>query len=283
MGIGKLLISAGAMKAGTSYLYKMLERHPRIETTPVKEIHYFAHVHTTIRLLDDPARMHNLKNYVYFLEASSSVSDASRNLQFFDRYLRPTIDDVWYENLFLSGEDSYKADFSNMVSVLPEEGLRHMRTIAGELRVLYLMRDPLARLWSHVKFHAAVNNELGRLNAFRRDEFSAYFEATGAAAHGRYALNLTRMRSQIDTDCLKVIYFEDLIHAPQRELDLIFDFLGLAPLHFDDSDLWTVHNPGPEGRMPAAFLDAARALLVPEQIRLEEAGIGFHSRWQRLD
>jgi len=43
--INNLFLSVGAMKAGTTWLYKQLQYHPEIYFTPEKEIHYFANKH----------------------------------------------------------------------------------------------------------------------------------------------------------------------------------------------------------------------------------------------
>ena len=36
----RLFLSIGAMKAGTTWLYSLLESHPQIQFTPEKEIHF---------------------------------------------------------------------------------------------------------------------------------------------------------------------------------------------------------------------------------------------------
>lgn len=44
---GNLFLSIGAMKAGTTWLYAVLERHPALHFTPEKELHvssiFFGH------------------------------------------------------------------------------------------------------------------------------------------------------------------------------------------------------------------------------------------------
>ena len=42
--IENLFVCVGAQKAGTTWLARVLEDHPEIFMTPVKEIHYFDHV-----------------------------------------------------------------------------------------------------------------------------------------------------------------------------------------------------------------------------------------------
>jgi hypothetical protein len=48
---GNLFLSIGAMKAGTTWLYAVLERHPALHFTPEKELHYFYHRYVNDRHL----------------------------------------------------------------------------------------------------------------------------------------------------------------------------------------------------------------------------------------
>ncbi len=59
--VRNLLLSIGAMKSATSLLYMQLRGHPRIAAVPLKEVHYFAHHHTSFDLLGFPDRLNRLR------------------------------------------------------------------------------------------------------------------------------------------------------------------------------------------------------------------------------
>jgi hypothetical protein len=44
-----IFLNIGAIKSGTSWLAKQLEDHSEIFLTPLKEIDYFAHIHSPIQ------------------------------------------------------------------------------------------------------------------------------------------------------------------------------------------------------------------------------------------
>ena len=49
------------MKAGTTWLYSLLERHPQIHFTPEKEIHFLAHHYLDKKHLLEEHRQHRAK------------------------------------------------------------------------------------------------------------------------------------------------------------------------------------------------------------------------------
>ena len=57
----RLFLSIGAMKAGTTWLYSILERHPDIHFTPEKEIHFLAHYYLNKKHLTDKHRLHRAR------------------------------------------------------------------------------------------------------------------------------------------------------------------------------------------------------------------------------
>jgi hypothetical protein len=55
--LDNLFIGAGAMKAGTTWLYSLLETHPEIYFSYEKEIHYFYAAYVRREVLSDHARL----------------------------------------------------------------------------------------------------------------------------------------------------------------------------------------------------------------------------------
>jgi hypothetical protein len=50
-------------------------------------------------------------------------------------------------------------DFTPAYSILPAKLMAPILQLGDQLKVLYLIRDPLARLWSHVRMHASRTSE----------------------------------------------------------------------------------------------------------------------------
>ena len=74
-----LFLSAGAMKAGTTWLYRVLERHPELYFTPEKEIHYFYHRFVDSSILSETRRLTEAKNrYIFRFEPQTANIDRIR-------------------------------------------------------------------------------------------------------------------------------------------------------------------------------------------------------------
>jgi hypothetical protein len=97
--IDDIFPSIGAMKAGTSWLAKQIEDHPEIYITPVKEVHYFAHMHSPIKILDKNGRIEAIKTYVAWTNADIDMNKLKEDLAWFDSYLDDNINDAVLQSI----------------------------------------------------------------------------------------------------------------------------------------------------------------------------------------
>ena len=165
-----LFLGVGAMKAGTTWLYAVLDRHPELFFTFEKEIHYFHHAYLGSDVLREQRRLENARNrYTVFNPSVARAAAARNRLRWTANYLDGPVDDIWYRNLFVyRNAEQYCCDFSNLYALLDETAWRRVVGIADRLRVLYTLRDPVKRLWSHIKFHLQITGELARLDDWKK-------------------------------------------------------------------------------------------------------------------
>lgn len=227
---GNLFLSIGAMKAGTTWLYAVLSRHPELHFSPEKEIHYFYHRYVNKGLLDDKARMENARNrYILrFDPEKTNVLRVRENLRWVAAYLDSPVDDFWYSNLFnLRHQQTYNCDFSNLNAHLPAAVWPRIQKDCDKLRVLYTMRDPVKRLWSHTKFHLQFSNELDKLDSWGPKQFENFIRSKHIWDNAEYGAVLRRMREGLEKENYKVLFYENL-HADQMgTLREIEEFLGI--------------------------------------------------------
>lgn len=284
MKIDNLFLSAGAMKAGTSWLFKQLEDHPDILSTPIKEIHYFSHTHTNSGLLDYNARIQTLKSYVSWLSTSDRIERIRRDLRWFEFYVDEPIDDAWFVSLFSNrGPQKYWAEFSNMLGTLSDAAWEHVVSLATNVKVVYTLREPLSRLWSHARFHHAFNNAGSDLSSWSKDDFCRYLESDDIVSHGRYADNIARMRKHLSSEQLLICFFESFRSDPLGQLVDIERFLRISHKYYNPQELQRVHNPSPQVPMPSSFIEAARHYVMPELEKLASIGIRIPESWRALD
>jgi len=280
---GNLFLSVGAMKAGTTWLYAVLNSHPELFFTPEKELHYFYHRYVDDTLLSEKRRLTEAKNrYLYRFDPDVANIDTIRtNLHWVAAYLSRPVDDLWYRSLF-SGRrrERYGCDFSNLYALLPTEAWQRIERDCTQLRVLYTLRHPVKRLWSHVKFHLQFTKQIDKLGSWTPEEFNAFVRQDFMWTNAEYGRNLRMMKAGVSADALKVLFYEDL-HADQAGmLAQIEEFLGLTRHTYLDAVLNRKVNTSIEHKMPDFFPD----LFAEDVARIigewEEEGLQIPQSWR---
>ncbi|MBD3665154.1 sulfotransferase [Sulfitobacter sp. TSTF-M16] len=223
------------MKAGTTWLYAVLARHPQLHFALEKEIHYFYHRYVNSGQLNEAQRKQAVaQRYLKRINPEQSNIDSVRhNLHWICNYLDRPVDDFWYRNLFLMRDhEKYACDFSNLNAHLPQEAWPQISSKCDTLRVLYTMRDPIKRLWSHAKFHLQVTNQLDVLDTWGPRDFDKFVRQNHIWMNAEYGKVLRNLKGGLEPDMLKVIFYED-IHADQRGmLRQIEEFLDVPPFNY---------------------------------------------------
>lgn len=253
---GHLFLSAGAMKAGTTWLYSVLEQHPQLHFTPEKELHYFYHHYVDDRQLSDRARLRLAKDrYLERFDPERANPDRIRaNLHWVAAYLSRPVDDLWYRGLFTRPRgELYACDFSNLYAHLPKEAWPRIRASCSQLRVIYTMRHPVKRLWSHVKFHLQVTGQLDKLPHWSADEIEAFMRRDFIWSNAEYGAALRRMRAGLPEECVLPLFYEDMRNTPLPVMRRIEDFLGLAPASYPAELIERQVNASASIAMPAFF------------------------------
>lgn len=261
------LICVGATKAGTSWLYDHLARHPECYLRSVKELHYF----------DPPEsglpRMQMRANQSEIARLTARLSDVGpdqavrmrrriADMTAWNAVLDRGMDDLdAYRGYLTDGRTSQRlvADVTPSYALLPVPTLRRMAEVAAEVRILYLMRDPVARLWSHVRMlaerEAKPGQDLCALAAARMDRALSgddlYF-----GGRGDYRSSLDRLRAALQPAHLLAMFTEDLMTAPG--LARLWAWLGIGPGPVDFEN--RVHE-GVRLPLSATHRDRARKVL----------------------
>ena len=279
---GKLFLSIGAMKAGTTWLYAVLNRHPALHFTLEKEIHYFYHKYVNNRHLSEQRRLQSAKDrYLFRFNPEDAKIDRIRNnLHWVANYLQRPVDDFWYRNLFnLRDSEEWSCDFSNLHAFVPPEGFSQIAASCDELRVLYTMRHPLKRLWSHTKFHLQMTGNLHHLDEWGPEDFEEFVRLPHIWNNAEYGAVLRRMRDGLAPDQRMTIFYEDL-HADQRgTLKSIEDFLGISHFKYPQPLLErrfteSVSHPMPDF-FPELFADDIKR--IKSEVQAE--GFTLPSNW----
>lgn len=277
-----LFLSVGAMKAGTTWLYAVLEHHPKLYFSMEKEIHYFYYKYVDKVVLTEQRRLSNAKaRYIdRFDPDKANIERVRQNLHWVSAYLQNPVDDYWFRNIFhMRQHHEWACEFSNLNALLPTEAWPQINDQCAKLRVLYTMRDPLKRLWSHTKFHLQVTNRLDRLNTWGPKDFNRFIRQPHIWDNAEYGRALRSLKAGLPSENLMVTFYED-IHADQRgQLKRIEDFLGVENFDYPQNVLERRFTEGVKHEMPDFFVDlvAEDVSRIRDEVRAE--GYSLPEKW----
>lgn len=151
------------------------------------------------------------------------------------------------------------ADVTPSYALLPVDRLRTMAALMPDVRFIYLMRDPVARLWSHVRMSAWRQHGDPAKNAEVVFNAALAGQQTDVTDRGDYQSALARLDAAIDPSRLLVMFQEVLMTVPG--VQRLCAFLGISGCEVDFSR--RVHA-GPRLAMTQDQLMRARLTLRPQ-------------------
>jgi hypothetical protein len=205
------LFVIGAMKSGTTSLHEYLNTHPQIAMSSWKEPAFFVE-ELTLRRGED-----------------------------------------WYLSLFKNDEAyRYIGESSTHYTRLPVfQGVaERLYRFNPDARLIYIMRNPFERTVSHY-WHNTQMRDFKHGGGEPRPLLRAVKEDPQYLAFGDYATQLEPYIERFGRNALYALTFEELVQDPQRQLNHIYQWLGLPPHPLGGQGV-QAHNQRPKGITGAA-------------------------------
>ncbi len=142
------LLGVGAHKAGTTWLHYYLDHHPQVYMSPIKEMHFFG-------CRFEPE---NAWPYTRFRrrlrERKAQTGGKGRTFAALRARLRMGGDMKAYRRFFRWRVQDQRAfgEITPAYALLDTKELEFIRSRFETVRVIFLMRNPVDRLWSHMRF-----------------------------------------------------------------------------------------------------------------------------------
>jgi len=225
-------IGLGAQRAGTTWLATYFAQHPSIFMSPIKELHYFdALWRPDLMGRRSLAYLEELQELVagLDLEEVRDRSDRWRHTQ----QLARRLDMVGggheaYLEYFSSqvGEEAVAAEITPSYSVLDAGHLREIRSLHRRVKVIYIMRNPIDRVWSLLRHRE-------RKGGFKLDrDFDATITSPGVMERSDYAHTLAALDAAFPPEDVFIGFYERLFN--ETSIRSLCRFLGIphepAPL-----------------------------------------------------
>jgi hypothetical protein len=217
----------GAQRSGTSWLHFVLRQHSQCWLPPVKELHYF-----------DKPRINrgclSLKEWRRTWMAAASLDP------WLLRYWFGSRSDGWYAGLFEKARHKGRivGEITPAYAVLGEDAFRRIRRLNPNVKLVFVMRDPVERAWS------AANNAFNksRVDGDRTEAtlLTRVLSSRGTALRSSYTVTISRLEQVFPTEQVHYCFFDDLRERPASFIDAILTFLGADP-----SELSRIKLSGP--------------------------------------
>ena len=236
-------IGIGAMRSGTSWLRRNLNRHPEIWMAEPKELHFFDR-HFGERKRGWLPEEHEAK-----IRYGESFVDAPSGL---------TV-----------------GEFTPAYAVLEPAMIARVRRWIPEAKLLFIMRDPVARAWSHArkdfaKYWAKDGQTLAEATV---DDLRAFFESPDVASRGDYVACLRAWLEHFPREQIWTGFMEDVAAGEEPAvLTSVFEFLGVdsTGIGIDQEEAKKVVNPRPQVAMPEGLRDFLAESLYQQNDALGE-------------
>ncbi len=269
----------GAQKAGTTWLHRNLQAHSQIWMPKEKELHYFDEklgAETSLRsklwgerAMDERWRRQVRRQMGRY--SKFSASDIAWDL----RYFLGSWNDDWYASLFAQGKGKTVGETTPDYSLLGRKQIAHVHEIMPEVKIVFLMRNPIERAWSQSLMDVRERN----IEDVTDEEFYRHFESKRSRMFSDYLRTLENWGAFFPERQIFVGFLEDVHFYPNRLLARVYRFLKVDPSADYRVIRRKIHSRDVE-TMPTrlavglaeSYLEGARAL--------EERFGGYASFWR---
>lgn len=262
-----VVIGIGAQKGGTSWLHYFLKHHPQCSMSPIKEVHYFDCIEFGRH--DFMAKAVEKQHDTVFgspqttekLIAPMTVEDAREWLTAWsDLMTHRSVDASAYINYLLKGSDDARVvgEVTPAYAMLSADSFREMHGVAANTKLIFLMRDPVSRLWSNLRMRAKKRAQTPEdMLAHTLADFAKIQAGgiKGVAWRSDYRTTLDNLKATLPAQDVHVDFFETLFDGGASR---ICKFLGIddfeAPVETNVNEGIKIDLPQQLGRQMFQWL-----------------------------
>jgi hypothetical protein len=156
-----------------------------------------------------------------------------KEVRFFDIHWR-RCDINWYLDRFSGNSAQFSGEATPSYALLPNYAIELIRLLNPQLKLIFIMRDPTARAWSHMK-HNFINREANFAlspvgDRFEdldiRSQFENFIHDYPLSA-GDYAGALARWSRCFPRSQFHIMFFDEIQTDPESCLRKVFRFIGV--------------------------------------------------------
>ena len=217
---------------------------------------------------------------------------AIKEVKFFSSYFK-WLDLAWYLDHFAPAGDRLTGEASPTYALLPVERIRFLQLLNPDLKLIFLMREPVARAWSHARHccrfqEANFAEHDGQIKAAGEDQWRANFAHDWTTGSGDYLGQLRRWLSVFPREQVYLGFLETIYSEPGKLLREVFSFLDVdSSIELASFPVHSKINEGLPGHLPPALRESVASLLLPRTRELidflrQHCGLEPPIQWQMM-
>lgn len=274
---GPTFLVIGAQKSGTTWLHQNLQAHPAIWLPPEKELHFFDERIASELTLRDRVRGDSPEAQRWRRQVNRQVKRLRedrgrwRLAPWYARYFLGSGDVDWYRGLFARAGDRLAGEVTPDYSILDQPQVDEVARTFPDLRIVFIVRNPIERLWSHAQMQERLSGrdaEAGVLRMLDTDRPRSY---------GDYLTTLRRWGRAFGDERIWLGFMEDVANHPRAVLNGVTDHLG-APRHDRYPKAGRAVHKGGNESIPRDVATRLAEGLV-DDVAAMASHLGGHARW----
>ncbi len=255
--MAKAFIGIGAQKSGTSWLGKYLNSHPEVYIGPIKELHFFDRYKDTQQEYKIHLRHFSdtLSDLAFTLNIANLKKDKNRFNKIGSIYhiLKMSLDENLYSQYFTSKlEPRHKlyGEITPSYATLDRRGFQKMKELAPNPKIIFIMRNPIDRYWSQLRFTAQ------KMNIDPIKEFKNKISKDGFRLRNEYHRTIEEVESIFGKEDIFYTFYEDIFFTKKEsEIQRLCKFLDIS---YIKPNLQSVVLPSQSIDLPQELREFAR-------------------------
>ncbi|MEQ9299452.1 MAG: sulfotransferase [Cyclobacteriaceae bacterium] len=251
----RFVFCIGAQKAGTTWLYEVLKKHPELFVPPVKELNYCTEIVEGEKWMkkytSDDWNSKRWRRWIRnnLLELVHQPSAAALWTLLFCLIPRNKHLISIYKLIF--SRDKLNLDVSPSYASLKSESWSMIKGSFRDSKILFILRDPIERDWSALKMNLIDHGWASASEFDKKDHTSTLVKYS---KYSDYKTTLSSVLKVYDMSNVHICYYDELKKDPQAFLDKVCDFLSVSIIKLPSRSQNPI-NAGFEKVMSAEYQD----------------------------
>lgn len=219
----------GAQKACTTWLDRNLRGHPQIWLPPEKEIHFFDFPPLIPFYFLLFAPEHSIRHWAKnrMLRDFRKVQAGQQSLSWYVRYYFFLRTKRWYVALFTPKKGQIAGESTPRYSIVGEKRVAQVRALMPNIKIIYLLRNPIDRMWSDVAMqHSARFGHQG-LHTIDEKQLVNFLQNSNHLNSSRYMKNIEQWEKFYPQSHIFIGFYEQVRDTPKQLIKTIYQFLGV--------------------------------------------------------